>query len=184
MIDIDKLIHIKFNVKRRFVDVGDASFILSLRTDNKLSRFLSSTEKDLCKQVEWIKKYKELEKQKKEFYFIFENSKAFDPFGVSRIYNIEPESFEIGSWLFSSNSPEGLSILADLATRDFAFSNANFKYCRFEVRKNNKSVVNYHKHFNPTLVKEDDLNYYFELSKDNYMCFRNRLLQLYTHGIK
>jgi RimJ/RimL family protein N-acetyltransferase len=184
MNEIDKLIVRKFNVQKRFVEVDDASFILSLRIDEKLSKYLSFTEKDLPRQVEWIKKYKLNERDKKEFYFIFNELTSQKRFGVSRIYNVEPDSFEIGSWLFSKESPEGLSILADLATRDYAFSNPNFAYCRFEVRKDNKSVVNYHRRFDPILVRENDLNYYFKLSKEKYMLFRNKILQLYTHGIK
>jgi RimJ/RimL family protein N-acetyltransferase len=180
MNDIDKLINLKFNVSRRFVEVDDASFILSLRTDERLSKFLSHTENDISKQVKWIEEYKKKEKERKEFYFVFEKVIAHERFGVSRIYHIESESFEIGSWLFSKESPEGLSVLADLATRDYAFSNFNFTYCRFEVRKENKSVVNYHKRFSPTLVREDELNYYFELPKEKYVIFRDKILQLYT----
>lgn len=172
----------KFQVKPRFVEKDDVRFILKLRTNTKLSRYLSTTVDDVKIQEEWIAKYKEREHLKQEFYFIFQNENG-DKFGVSRIYNLDAVSFEIGSWLFAQNSPEGISILADLFTRDYAFQNIpNMGYCRFEVRKENKSVVNYHKWFKPELVGEDELNYYFRLSKEDYLKVRNILTNMYTNG--
>jgi len=182
MTSIDLILQTKFGIIPRFVEKEDATFILSLRTDSKLCRYLSTTVDDVELQETWIEKYKERERQKHEFYFIFETGNKIQ-FGVSRIYNFDVASFEVGSWLFSSDSPEGVSILADLYTRDFAFR--NFSYmdcCRFEVRKKNKSVVNYHKRFKPTLVREDEYNYYFELSKIDYIKFRNVLVKIYSNG--
>ena len=182
MITVDLILQQKFGIKPRFVEKEDSVFILNLRTDLRLNRHISTTVNDLKQQETWIEKYKERELQKQEFYFIFENDKKTQ-FGVNRLYNFDTVSFEIGSWLFSLQSPEGVSILADLYARDFAFQNfPSMEYCRFEVRKENKSVVNYHKRFNPTLVKEDKDNYYFELSKNDYKTFRNVIIKIYCNG--
>lgn len=181
MINIDTILLEKFNVKSRFVEVKDAEFLLSLRTNQRLGRFLSKTENNLENQINWIEAYKVREKNNLEFYFIFDNLEG-EKYGVSRIYNFDEKSFEIGSWLFSQNSPLGVSVLADLTTRDFAFEKFKFDYCRFEVRKENLSVVNYHKRFNPELINEDELNYYFKLTKDNYYLFREKLIKLYKRG--
>ena len=180
---IESILQQRFKITPRFVEKNDAGFILSLRTDVKLSRYLSTTVDDIKVQEEWIEKYKERERLKQEFYFIFENENG-DKFGVSRIYNLDAVSFEVGSWLFAQNSPEGVSILADLFTRNFAFQNIPFMdYCRFEVRKENKSVVSYHKRFNPELVNEDELNFYFKLSKENYLKFEKTLITIYSKSI-
>jgi|WetSurMetagenome_2_1015567.scaffolds.fasta_scaffold473970_2 hypothetical protein len=183
MEEIDKLLLAKFHVRKRFVEKKDALFILSLRTNQRLGRFLSATDNDLIKQEKWIESYKEKEKAQKEFYFIFEGEDNI-PYGLSRIYNIDKCSFEIGSWLFAGYSPERLSILADLCTRDFAFERFNFEYCRFEVRKENKAVIGYHKRFKPELVGEDELNNYYKLSRDKYLTFRNKILNIYYYGAK
>lgn len=180
---IDDLILQKYNVHSRFVEIADAPFILSLRIDERLGRFLSATSIDVSKQEKWLELYKERENRNEEFYFIFESINGYK-YGLSRIYNIDESSFEIGSWLFAHDAPEGLSILADLATRDYAFQTFNFEYCRFEVRKANKTVSNYHRRFKPDLIGEDSENYYFKLSRETYKLFRNKLLTLYTHGIK
>jgi len=180
----DDILQRKYDVKKRFVEVNDAQFILELRLDEKLGRFLSYTDDDISLQEDWINNYKKREKNGLEFYFIYVNSTG-KPFGLSRIYNINDNSFEVGSWLFSKDSPEGLSVLGDLCARDFAFNkNKEFTFCRFEVRKDNRSVVNYHKRFNPTLVGEDELNYYFELSREKYELFRDRILKIYDNGNK
>ena len=78
-------------------------------------------------------------------------------------------------------NPLGIDVYKrqDLYTRDFAFDHYQLKECRFEVRKENKSVVNYHRMFNPTLLKEDEQNYYFSLTKANYEIFKNKILKLY-----
>lgn len=180
---VDELLLNRFNVVKRFVEEKDASFILSLRTNEKLGRFLSSTTNDVDLQEKWIKSYKTRENKGIEFYFVFENLNGHK-YGLSRIYNIDEYSFEIGSWLFSSESPEGVSILADLATRDYAFSRFDFEYCRFEVRKLNRNVVNYHKRFNPQLVCEDEQNYYFKLNRNSYVLFREKLLKIYNNERK
>jgi len=174
---VESILQHKFQIKPRFVEKEDAAFILKLRTDSKLGRYLSATVNNVKKQEEWIEKYKEREHSKQEFYFLFENKEI--KFGVSRIYNLDAVSFEAGSWLFSQKSPEGVSILADLFTRDFVFNNIpSMEFCRFEVRKENKPVVNYHKRFNPELFNEDNLNFYFRLNRDNYFKFREQLLSL------
>lgn len=180
---IEKILYKKFSVSIRYVEERDASFILQLRTDERLGRFLSATSSDLEKQEEWIRGYKERESSDKEFYFLYESVNGVK-YGVNRIYNISDVSFEVGSWLFSRESPEGVSVLADLYSRDFAFGKFNFDFCHFEVRKANKNVVNYHKRYNPELVGEDNLNYYFKLSKDNYFTYRDKLIKLYSYGIK
>ena len=52
-----------YGVKVRLATEQDAPFILSLRTDKRLSRFLHKTDNDLVKQLEWMKAYKERERK-------------------------------------------------------------------------------------------------------------------------
>ena len=184
MTTIDDIMGKNFDVYRRFAEVRDAAFILRLRQDEKLGRFLSVTNPDVSVQEKWLEQYKTREGNKQEFYFVFCRGETHKPYGVNRIYNLDQKSFEVGSWLFSDESPEGLSVLADLSSRDYAFSVLNAEYCRFEVRKENRSVVNYHKRFRPELTGEDESNYYFKLERDKYMYYRNQLLKFYGYGIK
>ena len=169
----------KYGIIQRFVDESDAEFILQLRKDAKLSRFLSKTDPDFNNQIEWIKCYKEREKKKLEYYFITVNEDG-ERFGVVRLYNIKENFFTAGSWLFKQNAPIHYSILSDIMNREFGFSVIGSDYCHFDVRKSNKSVIKYHNRFNPELIDEDDLNYYFRLSKKNFEI--NKLKQLKLFG--
>ncbi|WP_243348772.1 GNAT family N-acetyltransferase [Parabacteroides sp. FAFU027] len=171
----------KNGIIQRLVDESDAEFILSLRLDSRLSRYLSKTENDLQKQIDWIREYKKRESEKLEFYFITVDEEG-NRYGVNRIYNFKNDSFEVGSWLFAPSTPNGVSIISDLNVREFGFEAFGFNCCRFEVRKNNLSVLTYHKRFNPDLVAEDDLNYYFRLTKEQFQLFKNKLLRIYGNG--
>jgi RimJ/RimL family protein N-acetyltransferase len=182
--EIIEIIENKFGIVKRFVEKKDALFILQLRQDEKLGRFLSSTSPEIEVQEKWIEQYKIKENNGDEFYFIFCDKNSEIQYGVNRIYDICANSFEIGSWLFSPESPEGLSILADLSTRDYAFDISDFEYCKFDVRKANKNVLNYHKRFQPELIGEDELNYYFKLDREKYFTHRNYLLNMFGYGIE
>ena len=161
----------------KLVDKEDAQFIVDLRTDSTLSRFLSQTTNSVTDQEKWIENYKVRKSNKKEYYFITLNKKG-DRLGLNRLYNFDEKSFEIGSWLFLPNLVDSSSIIGDIAARDFGFEVLNFEYCRFEVRKLNKSVVRYHLNYGPEKIGEDDLNFYFKLGKEKYIKHRDKLLNI------
>lgn len=166
----------KYGITLRLVEEEDAAFIVALRTDEKLSRFLSLTSNDVEAQKEWIRKYKIREQQGQEYYFVAMYQGQV--YGTTRIYNIEPNCFEVGSWLFSNNTPSGVSILADIIAREYAFEKLNTDICKFEVRKNNLSVVKYHKGYKPTLVRETDQDYFFTLERKTFETYKNKLLTI------
>ena len=62
----------KYGLHARFVIESDAEFILSLRTNPMLSRFLHSTDNDVEKQKIWIRNYKERERNGTDYYFIYD----------------------------------------------------------------------------------------------------------------
>ena len=161
----------------RTVNEEDAAFIVSLRNDDRNRKFISPTSSDISSQIEWIKNYKKRELAGIEFYFIVTDPDG-NKYGTTRLYNFDDESFEVGSWVFSPDAPAGMAIKADLYCREYGFSLKNMKYCRFEVRKLNKSVVKYHKGFSPVLIGEDDLNYYFKLDKINFDKHSVKLLNI------
>ena len=78
-----------------FVEEFDAQFILDLRTKEK-AKYLSKTDNNLDNQINWIKNYKNREKDGKEFYFVIEN-KENEKIGLVRAYNIKDNSATSGS---------------------------------------------------------------------------------------
>ena len=61
------------NTVLRLVVEEDAQFILQLRLDESLNRFLSKVDSNQDEQREWIKRYKCREREKLEYYFIIES---------------------------------------------------------------------------------------------------------------
>lgn len=167
----------KYNLRLRLVDVTDAAFILKLRANKKLNRYLSKTSVELTDQAKWIKQYKIREAKGSEYYFIAIDEKG-KKLGTTRIYNIEPNCFEIGSWLFSEDAPDGAAIKADIIGREFGFENLGLDFCKFEVRKENIKVLKYHFRYCPEIIAEDDLNYYFRISKQDFSIYSQKLLKL------
>lgn len=168
----------KYGIKLRPVEISDARFILELRTNPELNKYLSFTENNLDNQIEWIKKYKEREIKGEEFYFIAEDING-NCYGTTRIYNFIKDSFETGSWLFSKSTPQGLAIKADIIGREFGFDMLKVNFCHFEVKKNNKTVVRYHLGYEPDLINEDEQNFYFKLSKEKFENHKNKLLKIH-----
>ena len=169
----------KFNLKLRFVDSTDAEFILNLRTDEKLSAFLSKTSKSISDQINWIEAYKNREAKGLEYYFIAIDQNE-NRLGTTRLYNFQEDCFEIGSWLFSKEAPPTAAILSDILVRDFAFKKLQSSKCKFEVRKKNQKVLKYHFGYNPEIIAEDESNYYFELSMEKFSSYSSKLIKLLT----
>lgn len=115
----------KYGLVARFVEEDDAAFIIQLRTDPILSRFLHATDSSLDKQKEWIRSYKERERKGEDYYFIF--FKDGKPVGLNRIYSIHGTTFTTGSWLFSPEAPFECSIAASIMIRDLAFEEMGFE---------------------------------------------------------
>jgi len=169
MVDIvqNNFKHSKYGIILRLAKISDAKFILELRTDPKLKKYISYTDNNISKQVNWLKNYKKRELERKEYYFIIENNKK-ERFGTYRIYNMESNSFTIGSWLCRSNSPPNVAIKADILCKEFGFYQLNRQICKFDIRKGNKKVIAYHKMFNPDLIDENEWNFYYKLDRKNY----------------
>jgi len=62
---------------------------------------------------------------------------------------------------------------------EFGFNRLKFKKSHFEVMKENKKVVNFHKKFGAVEIGEDDNNFYFEITQDSVAEFKNKFKELY-----
>lgn len=167
-----------YGIKLRLVEETDANFIIDLRTDKLKSKFISNTDSDVEKQKKWIRDYKRREQKGDEYYFIAIDENDTE-FATYRIYNKTEKSIEIGSFVSKPLYDNPINVIkVDIILKTFVFTSLRFDKLNFEVRKGNKSVVNYHKKFNPDLVKEDDLNYYFILNKKNFFDSKTKFEKL------
>ena len=151
-------------VNLREVEIDDAAFILSLRCDEKKSRFLHKTENNLEKQIEYLKRYKTLDN---EWYFIIEN-KQHEPKGTIRLYDIHDDQFTGGSWLMVSDALPEESIEGDILTGRYAFDVLELKASVFKVFKANKKVVRYHLFSGAKIIGETDDEYTFKTTKEDF----------------
>lgn len=161
-------------VNLREAEIEDAAFILSLRCNEKKSRFLNKTENDLEKQTAYLKRYKTLDN---EWYFIIEN-KNHDPLGTSRMYDVRGTQYTGGSWLMKDESLPEETLEGSILARQMAFEKLGFEKDCFDVRKANKKVVRFHKLWGSKIVSENEIDYFFEMTRDIFMQNKQRFLDL------
>lgn len=171
----------KYGLQIRTVDESDAQFIVELRTDPYLSRYLSETSISVESQIAWIRQYQIRENNGEEYYFVILDREG-NRLGLNRLCNFDAHSFETASWIYKRGLDIGIPVLGDLATRDFGFEELNYDVCRFEVMKGNEAVIRYHKRFHAELVGEDGRVYYFSLSREAYRAYRDKLLKIFSYG--
>lgn len=151
-------------VNLREAEIDDAEFILQLRTDPQKTCFLNKTENNLDKQIEYLKRYKALDN---EWYFIIENKKH-QSLGTSRIYNVSGKQYTGGSWLMKKGSLPQETLEGALLARHMAFETLGFEKDCFDVRKDNKKVVRFHEMTGAQIVAENDIDYFFEITRETY----------------
>jgi RimJ/RimL family protein N-acetyltransferase len=161
------------SVRLRFIDVSDAEFILNLRRDRDRACHLTPVPDDVSVQIEWIKKYKERESQRQEFYFVIENLKG-ERFGAIRIYEYEGKSFKCGSWILRPDAPSRFGLESVLLMYDFAFEVLDCTHTHFEVRKDNQPILRFHDRMGAQILRKDQEFYYYHYSRDVYRDTRKR----------
>jgi len=95
----------------RPVSVDDAAFIVALRTDPVLGKYLHATSPDIDDQRAWTKRYYEREG---DWYFVVEQRATSDPQGAVAIYNYDADQkiAEWGRWILKKGSLAALESAA------------------------------------------------------------------------
>jgi RimJ/RimL family protein N-acetyltransferase len=158
------------NVNLKEIEVSDAEFVLSLRLNPELNRYLSPVENNIDKQREWIKQAKN---DTQQFYFIIQN-KQEEPVGTIRIHDIEGDRFCWGSWIVKPEARKYASFESLVLLYEHAFFNLGLNKSHLYAQKQNKKAVNFHLRFGATIVKEDEQNIYFIFNKENYNSIRDK----------
>lgn len=161
------------SIKLRLADPEDAEFILSLRTDPTKNRYLSPVGSDIETQRQWLRAYKARELAGSEFYFIIEALPQSTPCGVVRVYGIENDTFTWGSWITTHDAPRKTAIESACLIYSFAFEKLGLSRCYFEVRRENSRVLAFHDRFGAQRTTADDLNQYFDYSRDVWLAHKS-----------
>ena len=168
--------------KLRYTKVEDAEFILTLRLNPMLNRFLHKTEPDIDKQRNWVK---EQQLREGDYYFII-TDKESNPVGTVALYNIskEEKDAEFGRWICPNSSIYAFESL--ILIHDFGFGNLGLNKIYSKILNENKPALISHERFGYKFVKEipgtDDFKGQklteYEILADDYWQIRNSKINL------
>lgn len=162
-------------VNLRIVKEDDAEFTLQLRLNPKKSQyFLNKIDNDVEKQRSWIKKV--LEKED-EYFFIIED-KAGNPLGTCSVYNIKSDTSTGGRWCMKDGvSPEAV-LEGDILLKSYIFETLKHQSNFFDVIKNNKQVLRYHRSWGAEQIGEDENEIFFVMKKDVFERNKDNFLRM------
>ena len=160
----------------RLVQASDAEFIYNLRVNDNLNKYLSSVSGGVENQRQWIGKYKEKEYAKEEFYFIIYRRDTQESIGTVRLYDFikDKNSFCWGSWILNGNKTRYAAVESALLVYELAFKKLEFEQSHFEVRKENIKVVDFHRKFGAKQVDDNEIEFFFTYSKNEYIDFSKK----------
>lgn len=158
------------NLVLHLVTEEDADFILQLRQNDSLNKYIHSTKGDVNGQIKWIQNYKEKERKGLEYYFRID-TKDGEQLGFVRVYNInyDKKEFTWGSWIMKPDRPKTAAIESALIIYEFAFRYLNMEKAVYDVRLENTHVLHFHDRFGSTRTYKTDLDQYYELTKEQYL---------------
>ena len=164
------------NISLKLVSIDDAKFIIDIRSDKNLSKYLSPTTQNLYDQKKWIEEYKKREHNKKEFYFIIKIKNNIS-LGTIRIYNIFDDIFTWGSWILIKDSPNYAALESALTLYSFAFDKMKFIKSTFDVKKENIKVIKIHEKLGAKITNEDNENVYFEFNLQDFEYIKKKFIK-------
>jgi RimJ/RimL family protein N-acetyltransferase len=161
------------NVNLRIATEKDAEFILELRLDPVLSRFINKTDPSVEKQRDWLKN---TYKKDYDFHFIIEDKNS-NPLGTIAVYDIDYSKgvAEWGRWLVKAKSPIYVPIESNLLAINFAFSELKLNKLIGSAYQKNKEVVKFHKNY-AAITSQDETTIWFAIEKPNF----ERVLKIFN----
>lgn len=125
----------------RPVDTSDAAFIVGLRTDPELGKYLHATSPSVDDQIAWTQRYFEREG---DWYFVIEDVVSGESQGCIAIYNHAPRfgTAEWGRWIIKRGSLAALESASLIYDMGFNVLGLESMYSRTEEA--NLPVVSFH----------------------------------------
>lgn len=164
----------KYGLYLRLVDESDADYILKLRTNPKLGKFLNTTKHDIYEQAKWIQDYKKREYIGTDYYFVyFYNNQRI---GLNRIYNINGLTATTGSWICSPGLPIELPLLTVVIIREIFFEILGLEIDYMATRKDNKKVIKMHHLLGAKKTGENEIDVFHSLTKQDFKKNKQKFL--------
>lgn len=162
-------------VSFRPVEESDAEFILSLRLDPDLGRYMSPTDPSVEKQREWIAEYKKREAAGEECYYIVRNSGR--NCGTVRMFPAG-KCFEWGSFILNGDTAPSAAIETAMFVYQTAFDLLNFEKSLFIVNKENIRAITFHRRTGARIIGERETSvgkeHLFEVNREDWKRMRKK----------
>lgn len=157
------------NLKLNFVDIPDAEFLHSLRSDKKLTQFISQTNGDVESQKKWITEYKIREYQNKELYFKITDHDN-NELGFVRLYNIDHlnKKATFGSLIMVDGKPKLAAVEVLVMVMNIAFKYLKLDKVELDVRVENLRAKKLYNKFGFEKTREDELDEFYELTSEKF----------------
>lgn len=152
----------------RSVECSDAEFVLKLRLDENIRKFISPTENNTEKQVEWIAKQREREG---DYYFLYTDTEG-NKLGVISVYNVSGGIGETGRQMSLGGSVHNME--AEYLMMCFAFESLKLEKVVSTCYLMNKKAISKARKLGIKLDKIVEVNgedsYYAEIASDDFYC--------------
>lgn len=166
----------RYGIKCRLATEEDSAFIISLRTNEKLSKYLHQTDNDVEKQKKWMRDYEFRRIAGEDYYFLYTYND--EPFAINRISNITENSATGGSWLCVPGTNPEVSMASLILMRDIIFEILGKKFDLFDVQEGNKQVRKLHLKMGAKKIGDTGNQENFSLSKEDYLSNRSVFLEI------
>ncbi len=134
-------------ISLRCAEIADADFILRLRNDDKISKYLPKLNITVSQQKEWINSQRN---DTLDYYFIIEDAVSQTPLGTISLYDFTDCEAESGRFACLGNPVQNVE--SGLLLYDFAFYHLKLSIVKAWVYKDNIGVLNYNRKFGFTFI--------------------------------
>ena len=164
----------------RPVEISDAEFLVKIRNDEKLAKYLHPISSSVEDEKQWILKQRDREGD----YFFMICDLADKPIGAVRLSGIDDNSGEVGSLISYGNSVQNIE--AEFRMINFAFDVIGLDFLHGYTLTENRAVISYHKKFGYVYEDEekvvDGMKVRFaRLEKNEWKKNRDKIERLLKH---
>jgi len=131
----------------RPVTLGDAPFIVALRTDPRLNRFLHEISPRVEDQVVWLERYF---LRPDDYYFMVEDANSGEPQGAIGIHEVAKDAAQWGRWILKQDSMAALE--SAWLIHEVGFSTLRLASLSSRTLVDNPRVISFHDNFGASRI--------------------------------
>jgi RimJ/RimL family protein N-acetyltransferase len=160
------------HLRLRTANEDDAEFILSLRLDPELSRFINETDPSIEKQRAWIRQRREAP----DDYHMIIQTHDRRRLGTIAVYNIDAvdNTFEWGRWIIHRAAPFYTALESALLCYQLAFVDLRLATAIFGTNKQNTRVISFNLKLGAKVCRTTTDAVWFRFTKEDFVRIKPR----------